>query len=442
MDMKFHCDLCSYSCKYQSEFDKHTRSDKHHGKIKKAADELKNAVDNKEQQKEKRYRCDTCPLIFASDIGLVEHKAHSHNIKMAMEEYLIQNNKLSQKLEECKEELLKKDQVLTNIYRVLAEEKYVAVEKLRIEKDSEIKELRVEIKQLRTDNEAVTEKLRRDNEAVTKKLRRQKDALMRKLNQQKEASTEKLYVQVGAETKEGVRMNAFGYVRKNYNKCPPIKNFEEINLLGTDELTIAENAIEAYGKNKFHIYVGDVIIKVYKKEDPATQSLWSSDVTRLAYLLRTTLNKEIDWIKDDKGVKASQHIIEPALTYIKNVLLKHRDNLAKTMLSNWDKGETLKDQQLSAELVGDIAQNEFVSPILKYIAPSFKINMKTTKCITNEASCALEDKQDKADNAAPEIEEAVEDESNEGESNEDESDEGESDEGESDEGESDEGEPE
>jgi hypothetical protein len=70
-----------------------------------------------------------------------------------------------------------------------------------------------------------------------------------------------------------------------------------------------------YDKEKKLIpYLGDIIIKYYKKENPKDQSIWNSDTTRLNYLIRELIDTELTWTCDKAGLKVNEFIIIPLLT--------------------------------------------------------------------------------------------------------------------------------
>ena len=80
-------------------------------------------------------------------------------------------------------------------------------------------------------------------------------------------------------------------------------------------------------------YIGDIIIKNYKKVNSAKQSVWNSDTDRLTYVIRTLLkNNKFQWQLDKKGIDTANHMINPILQYIKTKLeqFKKDTNLKKS----------------------------------------------------------------------------------------------------------------
>jgi len=340
--MKFNCIECDYECDAKNNFEKHKKTEKHILKTKKLDVKV--------------FECSRCLATFSHASSLSRHKSTCNKNAIIQDRSDAKINDLMEQIKEYKEELLKINQKCEQ----LREEKYIAIENLRNEKDAEIKKL-------------------------MERLYEQKVLEVKELKNSAPHMSEDVRSYTMSSHNDETTISAYGYVRKYYKNCPPLKNFEETALLGEDEMEIAENAIYAYKNKKLPVFVGDVLIKVYKKDDINTQSVWSSDINRLAYLIRTKLNEEVDWIKDDKGIKTGAHLIIPALNYIRSAVVNFQIQLAKTMNPENDL-KSLKQQELCVLLIKDIDDNILTSQILRYIAPSFKLNKctLTQKNITDE----------------------------------------------------------
>lgn len=91
-----------------------------------------------------------------------------------------------------------------------------------------------------------------------------------------------------------------------------------------------------YKKNKLDKYLGDFIVKHYKKDNPELQAMWNSDTERLNYFIRelyniknnqielkdTNENQKIDiqWIVDRKGLKMTRGYSEHKCSHLQNIL--------------------------------------------------------------------------------------------------------------------------
>jgi len=74
-------------------------------------------------------------------------------------------------------------------------------------------------------------------------------------------------------------------------------------------------------KKSLDKFIGDIIIKEYKKEDTKTQQIWTTDVSRLSFLVRQILNEtEKVWMSDKKGTCLLKMIIKPMQLVIQNLI--------------------------------------------------------------------------------------------------------------------------
>ena len=177
------------------------------------------------------------------------------------------------------------------------------------------------------------------------------------------------------------------YLQQNYPNAPALNGITDYSKLKYD--TEYDDFIDAlvYNHNNSYLkkYLGDFIIYNYKKNNPSTQSVWSSDISRLTYIIKELLaNNESTWNHDYKGIKIKKYIIDPLLKYIKEYIdeywIKNLD-LFKTVdieqLNKFNKTYTTI-YQIKKDIDGDILGND----IVKYIAPQFY--MDKTNVINND----------------------------------------------------------
>lgn len=126
-------------------------------------------------------------------------------------------------------------------------------------------------------------------------------------------------------------------------------------------------------------YLGDFVIQNYKKDDPSQQSMWSSDISRLTYIIKELLaNKDSIWNHDYKGVKTKTYIIDPLLKYIRNFIddywIETVDKYKTSKIGNINKYHTIYMtlHQINKDIEHDILSNA----IIKYIAPYFYMDRK------------------------------------------------------------------
>ena len=84
------------------------------------------------------------------------------------------------------------------------------------------------------------------------------------------------------------------YIVENYNDAPAIKmiNCDDIkNLDGYD--LVGEDILSSYKHKTLSKFLGDIIIILYKKENPKSQSIWNTDTSRLTYLIKESKQQSI-----------------------------------------------------------------------------------------------------------------------------------------------------
>ena len=78
------------------------------------------------------------------------------------------------------------------------------------------------------------------------------------------------------------------YVQKNYANAPALKKLDDYGFIKYDDKLL--DTIGYQYRNKIlDKYLGDFLIGFYKKEDPAEQAIWNSDVSRLTYVIKELL---------------------------------------------------------------------------------------------------------------------------------------------------------
>ena len=224
----------------------------------------------------------------------------------------------------------------------------------------------------------------------------------KKICQQKVESLEKTIVDLKKDKvfNQGViktAVNGLTYARKYYTTAPELKqldNYDDLNP-GNDEDELIELLLFYSRQGKLEVYLGDFLVKIYKKIDPNDQSLWSTDMSRLTFIVRQLLKKKLDWRYDKKGIKVSNTIINPLLDNIKTILKKYSDHIndvingKKTVnlqdseevyesegeyerdtkeLDNNEKMKLVDNQQVAVQIITTIDNKTLVKNIVKYIS--------------------------------------------------------------------------
>jgi hypothetical protein len=130
-----------------------------------------------------------------------------------------------------------------------------------------------------------------------------------------------------------------------------------------------------YDKEKKLVpYLGDIIIKYYKKENPKDQSIWNSDTTRLNYLIRELIDTELTWTCDKAGLKVNEFIIIPLLKLLRNIFDNKLQKNSKLPLNELT--DKYFENMLLREMINKFDEKKFQDSINKYISPYFYFDKK------------------------------------------------------------------
>lgn len=189
-------------------------------------------------------------------------------------------------------------------------------------------------------------------------------------------------------------MNTMSYLLLNYNNAPQLQELQDYSIITKDNETLIKDLIHYHKKGKFDKYIGDFIVKQYKKDDPNSQTLWSSDVERLNYFIRELINNnkdsnntfnasatkiiktKINWVIDKQGIKVRKSIIDPLLDYIYGIGLRylHEKNKQISELEIEESNNVLSDMYEIGTINCGIKNKSLACNINKYIAPHFYLN--------------------------------------------------------------------
>lgn len=183
-------------------------------------------------------------------------------------------------------------------------------------------------------------------------------------------------------------ISAMKYAIKHFSNAPALTAFTSYELLETkNKNSTVDNILFSYKNDLLHKYIGDIIIKAYKKDKVVEQSMWNTDSTRLSYIVKCLVDKndlkKCEWQVDKNATYIRENIISPILVHIRNILLKDAERLNTYYNKKGHKFsdyeihlhiETLKGiSNLTHELESfpNLQQN-----IIKHISPYFFINSK------------------------------------------------------------------
>jgi hypothetical protein len=283
-------------------------------------------------------------------------------ILRAREEKKMIRNKI--KLETLKISNKNKDDV---IKKLLQDKSYLKLDK--INKNVQKKEILLE-KQINTLKTLVSN---------TENIQKEKELIL-----EKQIDTLKDFV-YGAGNLLKKSMSSINYANTYYKEAVPLKE----HSIGLEGLKINEGdnlfqiLIQYYKDKSLHKLIGDFIISIYKKENPGEQSMWSTDVKRLNYIIRSLCAsidsdilrddslKKCIWEVDKSGVKITEYIINPIIKEINNLIIKEMEKYTLEYLQI----KKINDFLILYDVIKQISDDNFIMEINKYIAPHFNLKV-------------------------------------------------------------------
>ena len=124
------------------------------------------------------------------------------------------------------------------------------------------------------------------------------------------------------------KMTTMTFATKHFKDTPPLKKLKphELNNLlyykkePRKGFALEHEFIHQYKHRILHEFLGRLIISEYKNDNPQIQGLWSSDLARLTFVIRKSVDNSDTWIVDKKGVNITNMIISPMTQRTKEIL--------------------------------------------------------------------------------------------------------------------------
>ena len=187
-----------------------------------------------------------------------------------------------------------------------------------------------------------------------------------------------MLMEAGGLVKKSV--SALTYSITNYDSALHIKTIEVNNIktFNNPHKDIVEDILSAYKHKTLSKYLGELILKLYKKTNPLDQSIWNTDDNRLTYIIKELLNdNSSNWIVDKKGVKTVQYLISPLLSFIKKLIISYQKSVIPDPdLSLVEMEIFLENSKAIIEIINDIDDNITAKDVLKYISAYLRFNDK------------------------------------------------------------------
>ncbi|ARF12563.1 zinc finger protein [Klosneuvirus KNV1] len=329
--MKYECILCNYSTDVKFSYERHLISAKHTKK--KIEADKKIHIESKKNPKTDPKICEFCEKEYTTSSNLAKHRKKCKEKQSLI--FKIENDKKEQENYYLKE----------MIKKIEEDKKKLEEDKYKLEEDKN--------------------KLEDD--------KKQLNGIIE--HYQKTIDGAGLIIKTS--------VSALSYVVKNYKNAPVLEKLTDYSYItykdDKDDADIIEMLYTYHETKTLYKYLGDIIIKAYKKEDPNNQSLWASDPSRLTYIVRELINSKSEWLVDKGGIKTTKYIIKPLMDYLDKYIVNYQDKLATYMVQNitimsiaeTEKISRIQDNYL--HVLQEIRNNILQPAILKYIAPYFHV---------------------------------------------------------------------
>lgn len=303
--VKYICESCKYETDKKTDYSRHNKSKRHLEKVEEMPIHTQ-SIPKVYLDKNKVYNCIFCENIYSNSSALSRHKKACE---------------LKDKLLKEKHELISEKEKETNIVNIKTEHMAEKMELL----EKEIKQLHKQVNTYETMLKAMS-------------------------------------------TPQTI--NNFNYICNNYPDTPALEGQKSYtNMIESKKLTLMDIISMYYYDKKLVPFLGDYIIRLYKKEEPKNQSLWTTDISRLTYIISESCKKKGNiWTYDKKGSRIKKVIIEPILTHIRENLVKFCQEHGGTVESH-----ILKYLIAANGTIELIDSGELANDITRYIAPEFAV---------------------------------------------------------------------
>lgn len=377
MNYEYNCEICNYSTKDKSNYRKHLKTSKHIDKsieVKQNTTSVTNnqiseKVDSEICEKKVIFSCKVCGKKYSNRSNLNRHfKRNNHDRSTGLSEVLLDcgtkkyksnpNLQISENPIQSTKTVIKLVRVQNNICMYCSKVLSSKHSRIRHEETCSKKEgflLRSKIDQTKNI----------DGEYFDKKIEYYRNVIG---------------VAGGLAAKA---VSSMSHVVNNYSDAPAIRkltiqdirsheNFKYCSTKNYEDKMI-DQVLYAYNNGNIGEYVGDIIVGVYKKQDPMEQSIWTTDTSRLTYVIKKHVgNKVSEWTIDKKGYETIKMIIEPITRKIRKLAVKYINEICPDLgnIQDYgvDKDHIMKLTEMCCGLIKDIDDGKVQKKILKYIA--------------------------------------------------------------------------
>lgn len=170
-------------------------------------------------------------------------------------------------------------------------------------------------------------------------------------------------------------ISTVSFIQNNYTNAPVLQVYDDlINQISDDTIQLCESILIKHNMKKLHSDLGDIIVGRYKKENPEDQSIWTTDCSRLNYLVRSIVYDKPTWIKDLNGEHLKKFIIDNILDTIINEVGNY---MVSSTGRNYNRNlDYTTKNNIWINLQIEINTGVMADRILRHIAPFFVMNVK------------------------------------------------------------------
>lgn len=169
-------------------------------------------------------------------------------------------------------------------------------------------------------------------------------------------------------------------VNSAFNKAKPLvplKSYRQIKSYQQSETSnkdFLETMAYHYENLTIHEFLGDFVIENYQNPTkPHLQSMWSTDVSRLNYVVRKLIGEKRCWTVDKRGIITKETVIDPLLDYIN----KYLDSVSvKEITKKYNTLDAVNMINMITFTCDEIDKGFMAQKIIKYITPHFHIKKK------------------------------------------------------------------
>lgn len=182
-------------------------------------------------------------------------------------------------------------------------------------------------------------------------------------------------------------LSMMSYAMKHFPNAPEMKLLEgpeAIKLLTYEnkgKYSIEDIILFHFSAGTLNKFLGNVLIREFKKKAPEDQSLWSTDTSRLGFILKQIVSGSGSnrWVADKSGIELTKLIITPLLKKVREMMneyiatiLTDVNNDRKNDIYDPEKSSRVFEQMQEANmLISEIMKSDLDKDILKYISPYF-----------------------------------------------------------------------